>query len=106
LNDSAVLLGTLFSTLPTQATSGTNIARQQSALLAFEEINTKGGLPPAKAGGPSRPIVALSCDEFANAARAATHLVNELHVPAIVGPNTSSDTINLSRDISIKGGTV
>jgi branched-chain amino acid transport system substrate-binding protein len=103
VNDDAILLGTLFTT--SGATGATNIQRQQSATLAFEEINTKGGLPPQKAGGARRPIVALSCDET-NATRAATHLINELRVPAIVGPNTSSDTITISQNISLMAGTV
>jgi len=104
LNDDAILLGTLFSTIGAQG--ATNQQRQQSATLAFEEINTKGGIPPRTAGASRRPIVALSCDEFTNPTRAATHLIDELHVPAIVGPNTSQDTINISQNISIKGGTV
>src|SRR5437763_1338359 len=69
-------------------------------------ITGKGGLPPRTAGGSRRPIVVLSCDEFANSTRAATHLIEELHVPAIVGPNTSQDTIDLSNNVSVKGGTV
>src|SRR5262249_48148690 len=101
--DDAILLGTLFTTSGT--TGATNIQRQQSATLAFEEINAKTGLPPQTAGGSRRPIVVLSCDE-SNPTRAATHLVEELRVPAIVGPNTSSDTINISSTISVKGGTV
>jgi ABC-type branched-subunit amino acid transport system substrate-binding protein len=104
LNDDAILLGTLFSTIGAQG--ATNLQRQRSATLAFEEINTKGGLPPHTTGGSRRPIVAISCDEFTNPTRAATHLIDELHVPAIVGPNTSQDTINISQNISIKGGTV
>jgi branched-chain amino acid transport system substrate-binding protein len=38
--------------------------------------------------------------------RAGEHLVNELHVPAIVGPNTSQDTLDLSGAVSVPGGTV
>jgi len=38
--------------------------------------------------------------------RAATHLVNDLHVPAIVGPNTSQDTLDVSTKVTVPGGTV
>jgi ABC-type branched-subunit amino acid transport system substrate-binding protein len=103
MDDNAVLLGTLFTT--SGATAATNLQRQQSATLAFEEINTKGGLPPQKPNGPRRPIVVLSCDET-NATRAATHMVEDLHIAALVGPNTSSDSISVSNSISIKGGTL
>ncbi|HEX6276208.1 MAG TPA: hypothetical protein VFZ53_24370, partial [Polyangiaceae bacterium] len=38
--------------------------------------------------------------------RAGDHLVGELRVPAIVGPNTSQDTLDLSASVSVPGGTV
>jgi branched-chain amino acid transport system substrate-binding protein len=38
--------------------------------------------------------------------RAGAHLINDLHVPAIVGPNTSQDTIELSNSVSVQAGTV
>src|SRR5262249_52895185 len=59
MDDNAILLGTLFTT--SGATGATNIQRQQSATLAFEEINAKGGLPPQTATGSRRKIIALSC---------------------------------------------
>jgi branched-chain amino acid transport system substrate-binding protein len=104
IDDNAILLGSLFSTSGT--TASTNIQRQQSATLAIEEINniTGGGIPGK--GGIKRPLVMLSCDEAVKASRAATHLIDELHVPAIVGPNTSQDTLDISNNISLMGGTV
>ncbi len=104
LNDKAILLGTLFSTKGAQA--ATNIPRQQSATLAVEEINAVGGIPASSTSGATRPLVVVSCDESTDLNRAATHLVSELHVPAIVGPNTSQDTINVSNNFTIPGGTV
>jgi ABC-type branched-subunit amino acid transport system substrate-binding protein len=38
--------------------------------------------------------------------RAGSHLIQELHVPAIIGPNTSQDTLTLSQTLSIAAGTV
>jgi len=106
LSDSAIILGSLFSTVGAQA--ATNTQRQQSATLAIEQINDPavGGVPGP--GGKNRPLVMLSCDEAATGAltRAGTHLVNELHVPAIVGPNTSQDTLDMTQRISKAGGTV
>jgi ABC-type branched-subunit amino acid transport system substrate-binding protein len=49
--------------------------------------------------------VALSCNE-ANSLRAAKHMVEDLHIAALVGPNTSSDAITVSQMVSISGGTV
>jgi ABC-type branched-subunit amino acid transport system substrate-binding protein len=103
LDDNAVLLGTLFSTSGVQA--ATNLQRQRSATLAFEEINSKGGLPPRVTGGLTRPIVAVSCDE-ANSGRAVLHLIQDLRVPAIVGPTSSQDAIDLSNGFTVPNGTV
>jgi branched-chain amino acid transport system substrate-binding protein len=48
----------------------------------------------------------VSCDESTNLVRASTHLVGDLHVPAIVGPNTSQDTLDVSTKVTVPGGTV
>jgi len=103
LDDNAILLGTLFSTKGAQA--ATNLLRQQSATLAVEEINHAGGIP-ARSAGTARPLVMLSCDESTMVLRAGGHLVTDLHVPAIVGPNTSQDTLDLSDKLTISAGTV
>ncbi len=103
LDDKAILLGTLFSTKGAQA--ATNLPRQQSATLAVEEINRAGGIPAA-VGKPPRPLVMVSCDESTMVLRAGAHLVTDLHVPAIVGPNTSQDTLDLSNKLTIAAGTL
>jgi branched-chain amino acid transport system substrate-binding protein len=104
-NDNAVVLGSLFTTSGAQG--ATNIARQQSATLAVEEINASqngGGIPGAP-GAAARPIVMVSCDETSRD-RAAGHLVTDLHVPAIVGPNLSQDVLDLTNNLTAKGGTL
>ncbi len=102
-DDHAIFIGSMFSI--TGPTAPTNLARQQSAALAVEQINDIGGVP---ANGYDRPrkLVLVSCDEAANMGRAATHLIEDLHVPAIVGPNTSADTLRLSNEYSIPGKTL
>jgi branched-chain amino acid transport system substrate-binding protein len=110
-DDNAILLGTLFSTVGAQ--SAMNLQRQHSATLAAEEINNVGGIP-APPGGKLQKLVMLSCNEANHAlapgvtvlTRAGEHLIKDLHVPAIVGPNTSQDTIALSNDLSVAAGTV
>ncbi len=101
-NDDSIVIGSLFSTQGAQA--ATNIARQQSAMLAVTQINNVGGVPAAN--GSPRKLVLVSCNETVDLMRAGDHLVNELKVPAIVGPNTSQDTIELSGAISVPAGTV
>jgi branched-chain amino acid transport system substrate-binding protein len=101
LNDRAIILGSLFSTKGAQA--ATNLPRQQAAALAIEQINAIGGIP---SGETPRPLVLVSCDESTNLVRAAEHLVEDLGVPAIIGPNTSQDTLDVSSKVTVPGGTV
>jgi ABC-type branched-subunit amino acid transport system substrate-binding protein len=102
LSEDAVVIGSLFSTKGAQA--ATNLQRQQSAMLAVTQINAVGGVPSGS--GSPRELVLVSCDESTDLMRAGDHLVGELAVPAIVGPNTSQDTLDLSGSISVPGGTV
>ncbi len=104
LDNSAILIGSLFSTKGT--TAPTNIPRQQSAELAVEQINAAGGIPSGSTSANGRPLVMVSCDESTDLVRAATHLVADLHVPAIVGPNTSQDTLDVSTKVTVPAGTV
>lgn len=104
LRDDAIVLGSLFSTTGAQAS--TNLQREQSAVLAIEELNAAGGVPTGATSAAGRPLVLVSCDEAANLDRAGAHLINELRVPAIIGPNTSQDTLKLSTSISIAAGTL
>ncbi|HEY5376569.1 MAG TPA: ABC transporter substrate-binding protein [Polyangiaceae bacterium] len=104
LDNSAIVIGSLFSTKGT--TAPTNISRQQSATMAVEQINSAGGIPSGSTSANGRPLVMVSCDESTNLVRAATHLVSDLHVPAIVGPNTSQDTLDVSTKVTIPGNTV
>jgi ABC-type branched-subunit amino acid transport system substrate-binding protein len=103
-NDQAIIVGSLFSTLG--ATAPTNILRQQSAELAIEQINAAGGVPSGSTSANPRPLVMVSCDESTNLVRAAGHLVTDLHVPAIVGPNSSQDTLDVSTKVTVPGGAV
>jgi ABC-type branched-subunit amino acid transport system substrate-binding protein len=101
-SDDAIVIGSLFSTKGAQA--ATNIQRQQSAALAVGQINDVGGLPLN--GATPQKLVLLSCDESTDLMRAGNHLVDELKVPAIVGPNTSQDTLDLSTKVSVPGHAV
>jgi ABC-type branched-subunit amino acid transport system substrate-binding protein len=104
LDNSAIIIGSLFST--TGTTAPTNMPRQQSATMAVEQVNSAGGIPSGSTSANGRPLVMVSCDEATNLVRAATHLVNDLHVPAIVGPNTSQDTLDVSTKVTVPGNTV
>ena len=102
-DDEAVIIGSLFSTSGAQASI--NRAREQSAILAVEEINAAGGVPSGTTSAGARPLVLVSCDE-SQLLRAAGHLVHDLGVPAIIGPNTSQDTLDVSNKLTIGSGTL
>ena len=93
-DDNAILIASLLSTTGAQA--ATNISRQQAAMLAVQEINSSGGILQSTAPGDARKLVMVSCDELANFPRVTTHLISELHVTAIVGPNLSQDMLDLT----------
>jgi ABC-type branched-subunit amino acid transport system substrate-binding protein len=96
-DDNATLIASLLSTTGAQAS--TNIPRQQAAIMAVLDINASnasGGILQSPAPGDTRKLVMVSCDEVANFSRVTTHLVSELHVPAIVGPNLSQHMLDLT----------
>jgi len=99
----AVLIGSLFATSGAQRQ--TNLARQRSAVLAVEQINAAGGVKTSLTSA-ARPLALVSCDTVRNLTRAARHLIDDLGVSAIVGPNTSQDTLDLARQYSIEAGTL
>lgn len=103
-NDDAVIIGSLFTFTGPQAATST--ARHNAVLLAVQEIAGAGGIPRGDSSASARPLVMVSCDASADLLRAGKHLVEELHVPAIVGPNGSQDTLELSRQVSVPGGTL
>jgi ABC-type branched-subunit amino acid transport system substrate-binding protein len=102
--EDAIVIGSMFAFGGAQA--GASTARQNSAILAVHEINVAGGIPQGDSSARSRPLVMVSCDASGNLLRAGKHLVQELQVPAIVGPNGSQDTLDLSTQVSVPGGTV
>jgi len=101
-NDDAIVLGSILSLKGTNASSGT--AELQSAELALDDFaNTVVGLPGSSDGKP-RPLVLVECDDSADdttAQRAATHLVNDVGVPAILGPDSSGLVTTVIDNVTI-----
>jgi ABC-type branched-subunit amino acid transport system substrate-binding protein len=114
-DDDAIVIATLFTTVGAQRDM--NLQRQRGAQLAAKHIAKAGGIPPATTPGSSnrrRPLVMVSCNEANHAGapgvtvlnRVGAHLITNLRVPAIVGPNTSQDTLDLAKNISVESGTL
>jgi ABC-type branched-subunit amino acid transport system substrate-binding protein len=111
-SDDAIVIGSIFSTSGSGASTG--IARRNSVELAINEISqTVVGLPGGRGGKP-RPLAFVGCDDAyapdggpgLDPTRAAKHLVEALHVPAIVGPASSGNTVSVAQNVSIPGGTL
>lgn len=103
-DNNAIVIASLFSTSGPQAT--TNRFRERAAMLAVNEVNASGGIPAGPVAGTSRSLVMLSCDESQDLERVAEHLMRDLKIAAIVGPNTSQDTIDIATRFSVKSGTL
>jgi ABC-type branched-subunit amino acid transport system substrate-binding protein len=103
MDDRSIVLGALFNLSGAQAM--TNQLRLNSALLALEELNATGGIPQGTTSANARPLALVSCDA-AMLERAGNHLATELRVPAIIGPNLSQDTLDLSNKVTVRSGTV
>ncbi len=96
--DNVVILGSIF---PTVEFSGSGLPREQAVELAITEFNDAGGLP----GG--RQLALVGCDDSGNrdlGIDAANHLVNNLGVPAIIGPAFSGVYIDVTTQVTVPGG--
>jgi Periplasmic binding protein len=96
-DDNALWIASLLGMTGSQA--ATNQPRQDAAIMAVREINALGGIPGES--DTKRPLVMLSCDVAANRSRAAEHIINQLHIPAIIGPNLSGDVYALASEYAI-----
>ena len=97
-DDNAILIGSLF---PISSSTST-LSLQNSAQLAVEEIK---GIPMMTGAG-SRPVALVACDSSADLLRAGRHLANDLQVSAIIGPDGSQETLDLTQLVSIPAGVV
>ncbi len=73
--------------------------------LARRDFKTSAnGLPPIAVGKPSRNLGFVVCDDAVDPVRAATHLADDLKVPAILGPAFSGVTIEVATKVTIPKG--
>lgn len=87
-NDNAVVYG-IFTPLtgPSKLAGTTQTVFHEMAIDEINEVGLPGGT-----AGVRRPLVGVNCDIFENPVRAATHLVEDLGVPAINGFTTTEET--------------
>jgi ABC-type branched-subunit amino acid transport system substrate-binding protein len=103
-NDATIWFGTMFPlTGPDAPTFGT--ANADAVELARRELmEVAQGLPPARPGGPTRPLGIVSCDDAVDPLRAATHLVDDVGVPAVIGFHGSDEVLKLASALFIPRG--
>lgn len=97
-NPQALRIGALLSLHGQQL--AVNRERQRGLVLAVEQINEAGGVPDVWTGIP-HPLALVTCDAADDPVRGGRHLIEDLAVPAIVGPNSSDDTLEFATRLSI-----
>lgn len=101
-DDGAVLVGFMGPLVGEYASIGVPI--KQGAALAFDEIRKNVVGLPSTTGGKPRPLVMVSCHDLDDAERAAHHLVDDIGVPAIIGPAFSGITIKVTTKVTVPAG--
>lgn len=82
------------------------ILTRSAVRLAVEEIESATeGLPIGEAGA-RRQVVFLSCDELTDYIEGVRFLVEDVGVPAILGPNDPSKALEVSSEVTVDSGTM
>jgi serine/threonine-protein kinase len=95
-SDATVWIGAMFALSRADASTDSEPSMRAVDLARRDFVETTGGLPPARPGGPRRPIAVVACDDGADADRAAAHLVDVVRVPAIIGFARSKEVLDLA----------
>jgi hypothetical protein len=105
-NDSAIVLGLITPF----GTDLVGVYSERAVKLAQEDFTMSvPGIPSFDGSGMPRPVIFVSCDEFAygpaGAIRGAQHLVNDLQVPIILGPYSNA-MYPVYSEVLLPGGTM
>jgi hypothetical protein len=103
-NDATIWIGSMFPLTGVDVESLGDPSRDSVELARKDFAETVGGLPPARPGGPRRPIGVVMCDDAADPARAAAHLVDDVGVPAVIGFHRSKEVYDLAASLFIPRG--
>lgn len=103
--DGAIVLGFLGPLVGDEKGTGEPI--RDGSKLALNELKQNVGGLPGLGGGPPRPVAMVYCHDLGapedDPYRAAKHLVDEVGVPAILGPAFSGVTIGTATNVTIPG---
>ena len=79
---------------------------EQGAELALEEIESYAKGLPLGTSGARRKLAMVVCHDLDDPLRAARHLIDDLEVPAIVGPAFSGVVLDVATEAAIPSGTL
>lgn len=105
-DDNAIIIGSVLPTAGADETSG--LPEQRAIDLAIDDFKGFGNLPAAPGSTARRPLVLVGCNDNSNddtAIAAATHLVKDVEVPAIIGAAFSGITLKVANQVTIPSGT-
>jgi serine/threonine-protein kinase len=103
-SDATIWVGAMFPTAGADAPDFGRASQNAVELGRRDFAEISGGLPPARPGGPRRPLAVVACDDRADPERAARHLVDEVRVPAVIGFARSKEVAELASSIFIPRG--
>ncbi|MEZ4225466.1 MAG: ABC transporter substrate-binding protein [Polyangiaceae bacterium] len=85
---------------------GNGLPMWEGVQLAVNQLDTFAKGLPLPDGVSRRRLAFVACHDLDDPVRAASHLVQTLKVPAIVGPGFSGVTLDVAKKVSIPGGTL
>lgn len=110
-DDNTLFLGFIMDLNGTNVGSG--LARRNALSLQVGEFHAASGSGiPGGAGGRPRALAWVICTEVppdksaANARVPGAHLINELHVPAILGTQSTDSALDLFNNFALPAGTL
>jgi serine/threonine-protein kinase len=104
-NDKTVWIGTMFPLTVEPEKDGVGNARAVD-LARQDFTRTMGAIGLQPDSGYTRPFGVISCDDGADASRAARHLVDDVAVPAVIGFRSSRELIDLAESLFLPRGLV
>ncbi len=103
-DDRTIWIGAMF---PRTGADGDNFGRNNTNAVAlarrdFESIAR--GIPASSPDKAPRPFAVVMCDDARESRESALHLVNDVGVTAVIGFKSSTEAIELTRDIFVPRG--
>jgi len=96
-DDNVLILGFMFPGSGDLAFLSNDLTIPPMELALKEFAETGNGLPIGP-NGTRRPLAVVACDELVDPTGAADYLINTIGVPAILGPGTAGQTIQIGQD--------